>query len=283
MIRWYDVRNYLSEITSQVLHSFGILWLFVQLGVFFIEEEDVGVIRQLWWLFVIVGVAIAVYRLRPQRTFSFKVTNRDVNVELVIGDLFKQRGPIIVGSNTRFVTSQDVISPKSVQGSFTERYFSGVDSINDQVRRQVPLGEHPFGTTVSVQAKDRVGYFCAIARMNASGTAASSVEELRMALAGLWSYLSHNAEKGAFNVPILGSGFSRVGLRREDLLKEIVRSFMAAISESAFCDVLRIVVWPGDVKEHSIDVTEMARFVDYSCRYAMGERRPTEGGSAESG
>ena len=283
MIRWFDVRNYVPEITSQLLHSFGVLWLLVELVVFYFGEEHASVMRRLWWLFVIVGVAISVYRLRPRRTVSFKVANRDVNVELVIGDIFKQRGPIIVGSNTGFITSQDVISPKSVQGSFSERYFSGVDAINDQVRRQVAAGEHPFGTTVTVQAKDRLGYFCAIARMNESGIASSSVEELRIALAGLWSYLSDNAEKGTFNVPILGSGFSRIGLRREDLLKEIVRSFMAAISERAFCDVLRIVVWSGDVKEHSIDVTEMARFVDYSCRYAMGERRPTEGGSAEEG
>ena len=229
MIRWFDVRNYVPEITSQMLHSFGVLWLLAQLVVFFFGEENASVIRRLWWLFVIVGVAISVYRLRLRRTFSFKVENRDVNVVLVIGDLFKQRGPVIVGSNTGFITSQDVISPKSVQGSFSERYFSGVNAINDQVRRQVAPGEHAFGTTVSVQAKDRVGYFCAIARMNAAGVASSSVEELRIALAGLWSYLSDNAEKGTFNVPILGSGFSRIGLRREDLVKEIVRSFMAAI------------------------------------------------------
>ena len=275
------MKTYLSELFSQLLHSFGVLGLIVQFGVFFIGQENVDFIKKLWWVFLLTGVVIAVFRSFPQRSFSYKVTNRDVNVELVIGDIFKQQGPIIVGSNTDFVTSPEVISPKSVQGIFSAKYFSGVCAINDQIRRQIETQEQVIGTTVSVQAKDRIGYFCAIAKMNKSGVATSSIEELQVALAGLWSYLSESAEKDTFNIPILGSGFSRIGSRREDLLREIIKSFMAAISERSFCDVLRIVVHPADVKKHSIDVADMADFVNFSCRYAIGERKPSEGGNAE--
>lgn len=281
MVSWNTLRKSASETLSQLLHVFGVLWILVEPGIFFIGEKNATYIRQFWWLFLIIGFAMTICKLRKNNRFSFKVTNKDINVELVIGDIFKQDGSIIVGSNTSFITSKDVISPKSIQGSFTSRYFNGVDAINDQIRGQICPGEHPIGTIVKVESKERVGYFCAIADINESGVAESSIEQLRVALAELWSYLSANAEKDTLNVPILGSGFSRIGSPREDLFKEIVRSFNAAISDRTFCDVLRIVVLPGDVRKHSIDVHEMARYLDYSCSYAIGFGKPSDLGTAE--
>ena len=277
-----SVKKFTSEAFSQIFHVLGLFWLIVEPGVFVIGADNAVVIRRYWWLILIIGVAIAMHRLRPTRKHSFKVSNRDTNVELVIGDIFKQDGDIVVGSNTSFVTSPDVISDKSIQGGFSSKYFNGVGAINDQIRGQIrAVGDHPFGTTVSVRTKERVGYFCAIATINESGIANSSIENLRIALGALWSYIADNAEKDTLNVPILGSGFSRIGLPREELFRQIVRSFMAAISDRTFCDTLRIVVHPADVKMHSIDVDGMARFLDHECRYSIGVENPSDQGTPE--
>lgn len=273
--------KYIKVIGSELLHVFGVLWLLVEATSYFIDAEASTKIKEFWWAFLVAGIVISVIRLIPKHRFSYIVDDRDVTVELVVGDIFNENGPVIVGSNTNFVTSADVISPKSIQGIFCSKYFPSMQPVNDQINSQVQKLPCDYGTTITIRGSSKIGYFCAIAEINNSGVAKSNIENLRISLGGLWSYLSGSAEKDIINVPILGSGFSRISAKREELVKELLLSFFAAISESTFCDGIRVVIHPSDVKKYNIDILELARFFEYSCKYSLSEPAGNGVGTAE--
>jgi Thoeris protein ThsA, Macro domain len=256
-------------IISELLHVFGALYFLVEVTDYFGGNDTSLKIKSYWWLFLVLGLVISFIRLKPKKRFLFKLNDRDITIEFVIGDVFKQPGPIIVGSNTRFIASSDVISPSSIQGIFSKKYFSNPRTISDQIKSQIGDGLQPLGTTVAVRSSNKTGYFCAIADVNERGVAKSSFENIRVSLAELWNYLSSNAEKDVLNIPILGSGFSRVSASREELAKEIIRSFIASTSDHTFCDGIRLVVRKDDIKKYNINVEQLVEFIKYSCLYSI--------------
>lgn len=277
--------KFIKIIGSELLHVFGVLWLLVEATSYFIDDATSNTLKDLWWVFLIIGFIIAAIRLKPKRRFSFIVDDRDITVELVVGDIFKEKGTVVVGSNTGFITSNEIISSNSIQGVFCNKYFPSIQPVNDQITSQIQDLPCEFGTTVTVRGSSKTGYFCAIAEVNDSGIAKSNIENLRVSLVGLWSYLSDNAEKNIINLPILGSGFSRISAKREELVKEILLSFFAAISQNTFCDGIRVVIHPSDIRTFNIDVNELARYFEYSCKYSLIEQTSTiannDSGSAE--
>lgn len=272
----------IKTIISTVLSVFGALWLVIEIVDYFGGEDNAEKMRSLWWLFLLAAIAICAFRLWPKKRFSYLVDGRDISVELVVGDIFKEEGPIIIGSNTAFETSQTLISKSSVQGLFSSKYFSDIRPINDQVNSQQPNRPVDFGTTVTIRGNNRVAYFCAIAEMNEAGVAKSNMENLRASLGGLWVYLSGNSEKCVLNVPVLGSGFSRISEPREEIIREIVLSFLAAISDSSFCEGIRIVVHPKDVKKYGLKIDKIIKFLEHHCQYAPKRPSPVTVGSAEN-
>lgn len=272
----------IKTIISTILSVFGALWLVVEIVDYFGSAESAEIIRSLWWVFLLAAIIIIIYKLWPKKRFSYLVDGRDISVELVVGDIFKEKGPIIVGSNTSFETSPTIISNTSIQGLFSSKYFSDIRSINDQVSSQQPNRPVDFGTTVAIRGQDRVAYFCAIAELNEAGVARSNMENLRASLGGLWVYLSENGEKSVLNVPVLGSGFSRITEPREEIIQEIALSFLAAITESSFCEGIRIVVHPKDVKKYGLNIDKITKFLEHQSRYAPKKPSPASVGSAEN-
>jgi hypothetical protein len=59
-----------------------------------------------------------------------------LKIKIVVGDVLAQEGNVVLGSNDTFDTSlsDDIISPKSVQGQLLQRVFAGdIDSLDDQI------------------------------------------------------------------------------------------------------------------------------------------------------
>ena len=268
-------------LVAVILEVFGALWLIVEITNYFVGSEVAKNIKDLWFLFLAAGVVISVIRLWPKRTYSFLIKDRDVEVKLIIGDIFKQEGPIVVGCNTTFDTSERIINAKSIQGQFTTKYFSSPAAIDRQIAAQIENIPCDIGTTATVEGESVTAYFCAISELNDSGSAQSTMQDLQKALGSLWHYLATSAEKSVINVPILGSGFSRISATRQDLFREIVLSFFAAISESTFCDEFRIIVYPKDIRKYDIDVSDLVKFLDHNCKYAISQPNTAGLGTAD--
>ena len=68
-------------------------------------------------------------------------------------------------------------------------------------------------------------------------------------------------------MPILGSGFSRLNATREVILREIVKSFVAATHAGKFCECLTIIIRPKDYFEGKIDLESIDCFLKQECQY----------------
>lgn len=283
LVAW--LRGLLSvRAATAVLSSFGTLWLFVEITAFFFESTSIPQwLIDHWWMFAILGVLTAVLRCRPKTAVAQKLNGRDVTVEIAIGDVFSFDGALIVGSNTTFDTriSPTLIAANSVQGAFTRRYFADEATLDVEIaagldagkaqqlpgKRQGKSDRYPIGTVVRLNPKGRTAYFVAIADINEHGVAEGSFEKLRISLAELWVYVGSRGLKERLIMPVLGTGFSRLPQPREQVVREIVKSFVAACSERAFADRLTIVLSPKDVVEHRLSIHELGAFLEHVCFY----------------
>jgi len=261
-----------GKILSNILISFGALWLFVEVFDYFGGKSVSLWLQKQWWIFLFVGLGIAIWKCIPKRKYVFPIKGRDCKIEIVIGDILKQQGPVVVGSNRQFVVDETIISSKSLQGQFCKKYYKDTKALNAYIQQELGNDAVDFGTTVKINGVKKTAYFCAIADINDHGVAHSTKGNILRSLSVLWDYLASHAEKDFINVPILGSGFSRVDVPRELLAHEIVRSFMAALSQSSnFCDGMRLVIYPKDIKDHKFDLEEFIEFVGYTSKYAIPE------------
>lgn len=284
------LRNLVSARSAlRLLETFGGLWLLLEVTAFF-SADAANKIRPFWWAFLLLGLGIAAWGSIPRLRRRCKLNERDVCVELVVGDIFEEPGDLVVGSNTTFDTEthDNLISPSSIQGKFTLKHFparSDLDSILDReldgkphetVQKRGKTKRYPIGTVCSLATSSYTSYWVAIADLNPHGAASGSFQKLRDALPELWQHIAERGSRSSIRLPVLGSGFSRIHEPRSRIIKEMIRSFIAACSESSFCEHLLIFIHPKDFVQHEIDLDEIERFLIYQCAYtdfaAQGDR-----------
>jgi hypothetical protein len=204
-------------------------------------------------------------------------------------------GALIIGSNTTFDTriSNELIAANSVQGIFTKRYYAGESQLDHELdaalapfaptaligKRVGKNRRYGYGTCARLNPKGRTAYFVAIADINEHGIASSQIEALKDALSQLWVFIGTRGTKEPLVMPVLGTGFSRLIQTREEVVHEIIRSFIAACSERTFTDSLTIAIAPQDVVKHGISLDSLGAFLAHECRYAnfANNTRPAVG------
>lgn len=299
-IRYYIAtwfRNIISWRTAGVvLSTFGVLWGGIEMVAFFTDKTTVpDWLRNHWWLFGLLGFLYAAWMCRPRLSVSAKLNERDVTITIAIGDLFAFDGSHIIGTNTTFDTevSRDLISERSIQGQFTLQFYGDAVQLDAElatalsdVEFEVLIGKrrgkskrYPLGTTVRLNPKDRTAYFTAIGHMNEYGNASGSYEGLLEALGQLWVCVSERGVKDHLVMPVLGTGFLRITQTREQVVREIIKSFIAACSQKTFCERLTIVLHEDDVRKHHIDINGLSRYLAHVCTYTQfADRRSTSSG-----
>ena len=73
-------------------------------------------------------------------------------------------------------------------------------------------------------------------------------------------------------IPVIGTGFTRLKQTREEVVHEIIKSFIAACSETTFADKLTIVIATQDIVKHHISLDDLGSFLRHECRYASFSR-----------
>ncbi len=270
-----------ARAVTALLSSLGTLWTATAVTSYF-WPSAVGWIRAQWILFALIGVALAVWQNRPRVKVSCRLAGRDVGIEIRVADMFSLPGALVIGSNVSFDTDAALISPKSVQGQFTAKFYdsvphldgdlsaalAGITSTSAAPSKKGKKAIYPVGTTVHVAPKERRAYFAAIATLNDHGVANGSFDELKTSLPMLWEYVAtKGGEFEALVVPVLGSGYSRLTQPREEIIRAIVDSFVAACASSRPTEKMTIVIPFKDFYEHEVDLIELERYVQHVCRY----------------
>ena len=281
-IRRISVRNLLGA----SFQAYGVLWLGVQVVDFFSKAWG-DEIRQCVYLYLLLGAVWGIYRSWPTKSIHMRIIDTDVDVGLRIGDVMNFPGATIVGSNITFDTAMEdqTISKESVQGQFTNKYFPNIEALDCALdsaletisptkeldREQKPFGklqEYELGTVAPIERQGKKAYFVAIAELNPHRVAVSGSDRLLDLLPRMWNGIRTRGGMEHLVSPILGSGFSRLNLTRNELIKSIIRSFVAATREGKLTEKLTIAIHPDDVARQQIGWDDLHKFLEYECTYA---------------
>lgn len=219
--------------------------------------------------------------------FSTKVAHApDVSVVLKVCDALRNKGAVIIPTNTTFDTlmEDDFISEGSLQGQYQTRYFrnsrSELDALIERGLRQKSYDllhdgrttkgrRYPIGTLCRVSTSKKRAYLLADSDINERGVPIDvSAQNVSLALSRLWDSLIEEGNREPYSIPLICTG--RAGVRdasRDDVVKEIVVSFLAATHRQKFTERLVICIHPADYEKVSWD--ELCKFIDYKCQLSQ--------------
>lgn len=258
----------------------GILYLCVDLAdAFNIYKKD----RHSYYGLIILIVLALMYVLstrRPLSRVSYKIPQKDFAVEVMIGDLFKVPGEVIISTSSTFDTdmSTGLIAVTSLQGQLATNYFNGqTTEIDRQIeeslsREQFAINDkrpgkkkqYPIGTVARVSAHGKNSYLVAMSHMDENGNASSDLKMIDEALEKLWVNLASKAEVGDIVMPLMGTGRGRVAYPRKKMIERIAQSFTDACNQRAFSNKLIIVVRPEDASKFSLNLFQVRDYLAQS-------------------
>lgn len=274
---------FLTPATGWVLlQSLGAVWLAVESLSFFNESLSDTLINS-WPLFLIISAIAVLWSRRPVVKISERLIGRDINLEIRIADLFSIEGAKVISTNTTFDSdiNPDRISPKSLQGQFTEQHYDDIAHLDRDLEAALDGEEfeelrdgragkirlYSLGTVAKIRPRGKTHYLVALANMNRAGVAQANFSDLKVCLARLWEFIGSSGDLQPVVIPLIGSGHSRLTQTRTELAKEIIASFVAACVTRKFCEKFTLVISPSDYRQHSMDLYELADYLRYKCKY----------------
>ena len=258
----------------------GILYLCIDLAdAFNIYKKD----RHSFYGLIILVVLALLYVLstrRPVSRVSYKIPQKDFSIEVMIGDIFKVPGEVIISTNSTFDTdmSSGLISVASLQGQLATNYFNGQTA---EIDRQIELSlsreefiindkrpgktkQYPIGSVARVSAHGKNFYLVAMSHMDENRNASSDLKMIDEALEKLWANLASKAEIGDIVMPLMGTGRGRVAYPRKKMIERIAQSFTDACKQRAFSNKLVIVVHPADASKFSLNLFQVRDYLGQS-------------------
>ena len=269
-----------GEAIGKFFAVMGILYLCVDLAdAFNIYKKD----QYRYYGLIILVVLALLYVLstrRPLSRVSYKIPQKDFAVEVLIGDLFKIPGEVVISTSSTFDTdmASGLIAASSLQGQLATNYFNGqTTEIDRQIevsldREQYTINEkrpgkkkeYPIGTVARVSAHSKNFYLVAMSHMEENKNAQSNLKMIDEALEKLWINLASKAEVGDIVMPLMGTGRGRVPYPRKKMIERIAQSFTDAASERAFSNKLIIVVRPEDASKFSLNLFQVRDYLGQS-------------------
>ena len=283
-----------------MLHSFGALWLIVEMGNYFFSNfEWINVIPDYWYTFLLIGGAIGVFRAYPRFEISENIAGTDVDIEVKIKNIFSSNNAIIAGCNTTFDISikQGIISEESIQGQYLTQYFKEESELEKEVKKELNklppilnkierekkqlgnLKEYEIGTTIVV-GKKRKAYLVAITKLNAHFNAEIDDESFLLdALPKMWIDIRSKGNMENLDCPILGSGRARLKRNRQQILFELIKSFIIATRDGKLTERISFHIDHNDFKKGRINMKELEQFLKYECtqHYISPTQKPPKG------
>ena len=269
-----------GEAIGKFFAVMGILYLCVDLAdAFNIYKKD----QYKYYGLIILVVLALIYVLSTRRPLSrvcYKIPQKDFAVEVLIGDLFKIPGEVIISTSSTFDTdmSSGLIAVTSLQGQLATNCFNGQTTeidrqieeslsreqfiIND--KRPSKKKEYPIGTVARVSAHSKNFYLVAMSHMDENGNASSDLRMIDEALEKLWVNLASKAEIGDIVMPLMGTGRGRIAYPRKKMIERIAQSFTDACNQRAFSNKLIIVVRPEDASKFSLNLFQVRDYLGHS-------------------
>ena len=148
----------------------------------------------------------------------------------------------------------DTIDVRSAQGQYTKIFCDSLENLDRQIDASLDgvafelrdESEKPYGSRRRTPL-ELWHLYCSRGSalillpsrlLNAHRNAFATRNDLLDALPELWENIRMRGGMDPINVPIIGAGFSRLNATREELVREIVKSFVAASHAGRFVNGL---------------------------------------------
>ena len=269
-----------QRIFSSFISYFGLLWLLIEPAALFLPDK-----LSFGWAgyFTLVHTSLffAICQLFPRRNYCKKLSSPDSEIEIKIGDIFDEKGHLVIGANDVFDTELgEIIKPESVQGQFlTKIYKSNLSLLDKEIESALQPYNHirqeernktrgkiwryPVGTTITLGTYDKRYFLTAYGYMNNDLTVESNSDDIWHSLNNLWREVRLRGHSINVAIPIIGSDLARTGLPRMTLAKLIITSFIVASKEKFITKKLTVMVYPKDLD--SVDLYELEEFLTSAC------------------
>jgi len=179
---------------------------------------------------------------RTKKNIKLKVSAK-VNLEVKFGDLFEQKGIIVIPFNEYFdvVVDDEIISKNTLNGVFINKYFSNdsnclLSKINQQLERHCEVSKvnsdrgkgntkkYPLGTTIRIEKDDKIFFLVALTRFDERNRAQITNLEYQEVVIKLIDFIENNSNGYKVNLPLIGAGHSGVNATKQSLLEFLIFS-----------------------------------------------------------
>ncbi len=263
----------------------GIIWLGIETFDYFKPFEFE--FKKYSGFLLALAITVVIWTRRPITRICYKLPNRDTKIEIKVGDIFSVPGDTVISTNTTFDTdtASGLIATDSLQGKFTQLlYNNNVGHLDHDIETALAGNQYDvltqakgkaqkykMGTVAKVQVKGRTFYLLAMADMNQHGTAQSSASSVRTALGALWEFIANQGNMGEIVIPLIGTGRGRISATREEMVKDIVKSFAQAIQKKRFATKLTIVILPKDYWEYDLNLFQLHDYLRHVHKYERAD------------
>lgn len=277
-------KNSWPNLINRLLWILGTIWLIISLIHFFINPSPIPQSSDIFWQVLFGSTVAAIITTVPPLCFSEKIEDKDVAIKILIGDVFNQKGDIVLSTNSTFDTTFDneFISPKSLQGQLSKREYDKIEHLDQEIDEQLividPIlihkrtkskqNQYEIGTIIKLNHRSGFrSYWVAMADVNEHGKPCGKFENLQICLESLWRFMGEKGHMNRLILPILGSGRTGINESRFTILKEIIFSFVAFAKEQKITEELTICIHPSDIKQENIDIYDLKKYLNFQCRY----------------
>ena len=282
--RWFKTSRAWS-IVKDAMSALGFLTIVITIVEFFPSLTSFSTFlktRSFLFLFTILSLMYAIVKNRPRNHFIFKINNRDIELGLHIGKLERTKSAYIVPVNSDFDMDLNgsVQASQSVKSMVIKKYFAGdhktlQQKITKELKSKIYSAQkenntYKLGTTVRIQTDDKKKTFYFVVNSKKLNDSRVEAQEsgLSVTFSGLWSYISEHGAKEHISIPLLGTGNGRLKMPREEVYKEIVRSFVSSCAGKSYCERMTIVLRDEDVTKCKINIEELVEFTKLNTEYA---------------
>ena len=255
----------LKRLGISFISIFGFLWLLTEpLGLFFPNTLSFGWNGYL--ILILVSLTSAIFWRFPRRTVSKQLPSPNSIVEIKIGDIFEEKGHLVIGFNDVFDTELgEIIAHSSLQSQFLSRIYNNdrlkLDADIEralevyEAQRKEELGKkrgkqwrYPIGTTIPLGTSDKRYFLTAYGYMSNDLKIQSNANYIWLSLSYLWEQIRLKGHGMQVSIPIIGSTLARTNLPRATLVKLIITSFVIASKQEFITQKLTLMIHPKDME-----------------------------------
>ncbi len=252
------------------------------------------------FFYIAAAVIVALIAQRSFSSYSRKIANTDVTINLRVGDIFANDGGIVIPSNNLFAHDEKIVGGKSIQHQLSDKCTSGEYTCDKTVQEQIKAaldtqefknavlpdepkvlcGEsfnvYPYGmlvpVTVRKKKKEKHFYLLSMSEIKSEGKPYVNNKHLMLSIDNMWKYIQENRlTDNSLVVPVMGTGAANMTEKPKHIIaKYIIKTFADNASQLGIKNFV-LTIYPDDYLNDEIDMDELRTYVDYVCRFPDSE------------